>query len=46
MADIYADEGITGTSTKNRTHFNRMIQDARNGKLDLILQHESFPRLR
>ncbi|KAF6616196.1 recombinase family protein [Paenibacillus polymyxa] len=37
MADIYADEGITGTSTKNRTHFNRMIQDARNGKLDLIL---------
>ncbi|MGN8230422.1 recombinase family protein [Paenibacillus polymyxa] len=37
MADIFADEGITGTSTKNRTHFNRMIQDARNGKLDLIL---------
>ncbi|MGW8440285.1 recombinase family protein [Paenibacillus sp. S33] len=37
LADIYADEGITGTSTKNRTHFNRMIQDARNGKLDLIL---------
>ncbi|ALP36039.1 serine recombinase [Paenibacillus sp. IHB B 3084] len=37
MADIYADEGITGTNTKNRTHFNRMIQDARNGKLDLIL---------
>ncbi|MFK4439701.1 recombinase family protein [Paenibacillus sp. RC21] len=37
MADIYADEGITGTTTKNRMHFNRMIQDARNGKLDLIL---------
>ncbi|MFK4475701.1 DNA invertase Pin-like site-specific DNA recombinase, partial [Paenibacillus sp. RC73] len=37
MADIYADEGITGTSTKNRTQFHRMIQDARNGKLDLIL---------
>ncbi|TQR98199.1 recombinase family protein [Paenibacillus ottowii] len=37
MADIFADEGITGTSTKNRTHFNRMIKDARNGKLDLIL---------
>ncbi|MFK4305290.1 site-specific DNA recombinase [Paenibacillus sp. RC254] len=37
MADIYADEGITGTNTKNRTQFNRMIQDARNGKLDLIL---------
>ncbi|AOK91370.1 recombinase family protein [Paenibacillus polymyxa] len=37
MADIFADEGISGTNTKNRTHFNRMIQDARNGKLDLIL---------
>ncbi|MCP1309859.1 recombinase family protein [Paenibacillus tyrfis] len=37
MADIYADEGITGTNTKNRANFNRMIQDARNGKIDLIL---------
>ncbi|WP_246310042.1 recombinase family protein [Paenibacillus alginolyticus] len=37
MVDIYADEGITGTSTKNRTQFNRMIQDARNGMIDLIL---------
>ncbi|SCW83305.1 Site-specific DNA recombinase [Paenibacillus tianmuensis] len=37
MVDIYADEGITGTNTKNRTHFNRMIQDARNGIIDLIL---------
>ncbi|MGF9713313.1 recombinase family protein [Paenibacillus naphthalenovorans] len=37
MVDIYADEGITGTNTKNRTNFNRMIQDARNGKIDLIL---------
>ncbi|QQE75001.1 recombinase family protein [Brevibacillus composti] len=37
MIDIYADEGITGTNTKNRVQFNRMIQDARNGKIDLIL---------
>lgn len=37
LVDIYADEGITGTSTKNRTHFNRMIQDCRDGKIDLIL---------
>ncbi|AIQ11341.1 recombinase family protein [Paenibacillus durus] len=37
MGEIYADEGITGTNTKNRTQFNRMIQDARNGKIDLIL---------
>ncbi|MCU6792408.1 recombinase family protein [Paenibacillus sp. WQ 127069] len=35
--DIYADEGISGTGTKHRTDFNRMIQDARNGRMDLIL---------
>lgn len=37
MVDIFADEGITGTNTKNRTQFNRMIQEAKNGKIDLIL---------
>jgi site-specific DNA recombinase len=37
MIDIYADKGLTGTNTKNRTQFNRMIQDARNGKINLIL---------
>lgn len=37
FAGIYADEGISGTSTKKRTEFNRMINDARNGKFDLIL---------
>jgi DNA invertase Pin-like site-specific DNA recombinase len=35
--DIYADEGITGTSTKNRTEFNRMINDCMNGEIDLVL---------
>jgi len=34
---IYADEGITGTSTKNRTEFNRMIEDCKAGKIDLII---------
>ena len=34
---VYADEGITGTSTKGREQFNRMIQDALDGKLDLII---------
>lgn len=34
---IYADEGISGTSYKNRSGFNRMIDDARAGKIDLIL---------
>lgn len=37
---IYADEGITGTSTKKRVQFNRMIEDARSGKFQLILTKE------
>lgn len=34
---IYADEGISGTSCKKRDGFNRMIEDALSGKIDLIL---------
>ena len=34
---VYADEGITGTNTKYRKEFNRMIEDALSGKIDLIL---------
>jgi len=34
---IYADEGITGTSMKHREEFNRMVDDAMHGKIDLIL---------
>jgi DNA invertase Pin-like site-specific DNA recombinase len=34
---VYADEGISGTSTKRRTDFNRMIKDALLGKIDLII---------
>lgn len=34
---VYADEGISGTSTKKREGFNRMIADAMAGKIDLIL---------
>ena len=37
FAGMYSDEGISGTSTKNREGFNRMIQDAKQGKIDLIL---------
>lgn len=29
MVDIYADEGISGTNTKKRDDFNRMIADCR-----------------
>lgn len=34
---IYADEGISGTQAKNRTEFLRMIDDAINGKIDIII---------
>lgn len=40
LYQIYADEGITGTSTKKRAAFNRMIADARLGKFQLILTKE------
>ncbi len=35
-----ADEGITGTSTKNRNGFNEMINAAMHGKIDLIITKE------
>ena len=34
---IYADEGVTGTSTKRRNGFKEMMNDALNHKIDLIL---------
>ena len=37
FVDIFADEGITGTSTRKRDDFNRMIRKCRAGKIDLIL---------
>ena len=37
LADIYADEGVTGTSMRKRDDFNRMIADCRRGKIDRII---------
>ena len=37
LVAIYSDEGITGTSTNKRSDFMRMIDDARAGKLDMII---------
>ena len=37
LAGIYADKGITGTSTKNRDEFNKMIRDCKKGKIDRII---------
>ena len=37
---VYADEGLSGTSTKKRVEFNRMVSDARMGKFQLIITTE------
>ena len=37
LIGIYADEGISGTSLQHRDSFVRMIQDCREGKIDLIV---------
>ena len=37
MAGIFSDEGISGTSTKKRTEFLRMIRQCKQKKIDLIL---------
>ncbi|HFI0619401.1 TPA: recombinase family protein [Streptococcus suis] len=34
---MYSDEGISGTNTKLRTGFKSMVEDALNGKIDLII---------
>lgn len=36
----YIDEGISGTSTKRRDDFNRMIRDAKAGLFDFIITKE------
>lgn len=37
FAGIYTDEGITGTSTKRREQFNRLMDDCRAGLIDRVL---------
>ena len=40
LYERYIDEGITGTSVNKRKNFVRMIEDAHNGKFDLIITRE------
>ena len=40
LIQVYADEGVTGTSTKKRYAFHQMIEDAAAHKFDLILTKE------
>lgn len=37
MVDIYADEGITGTSVEKREDFQRLLADCRRGLIDRVL---------
>ena len=37
LVGIFADKGISGTSTKHRDEFNRMIRACKKGKIDMII---------
>ncbi len=37
FVSVYADEGVSGCNTAKREGFNRMIKDALDGKIDLIV---------
>ena len=37
LAGVYADEGISGLSTKNRVSFKKMIKDCHARKIDMII---------
>lgn len=37
LVGIFADKGISGTSTKKRDEFNRMINLCKRGKIDMII---------
>ncbi|MBD5161326.1 MAG: recombinase family protein [Oscillibacter sp.] len=40
LAGIFADEGLSGTSTKHRPQFSEMIRRAMDGEIDLIVTKE------
>jgi site-specific DNA recombinase len=37
LAGIFADDGISGTNTKKRDEFNRMIDECMAGNIDMII---------
>ena len=41
LVKVFADEGISGTQTKKRTEFNRMIRMCKNKKIDLVITNLS-----
>lgn len=42
VCERYIDEGITGTQAKKRPAFLKMIEDAKQGKFDLIVTREVY----
>ena len=42
---VYADEGISGCNTKKREAFKAMVQDALDGKIELIIANIKTPYL-
>ena len=41
FVDVYADKGITGTSTEKRDDFLRLLADCRRGRIDKVLVKSS-----
>lgn len=37
LAGIFAGDGISGTNTKNRDEFNRMIDECMSGNVDMVI---------
>ena len=37
LVDVYADEATTGTQTKKRDDFKRLIDDCMSGKIDMVI---------
>ena len=37
LVDLYADEGISGTSAEKRSDFQRLLSDCRRGRVDKVL---------
>ncbi len=37
LVNVYYDDGISGTNTKNRPEFNRMMDDCGAGRIDMII---------
>ena len=39
FVDVYTDEGISATDTRHRSGFNKMVQDALDGKIEIKLAY-------